>query len=199
MKKKTILRNNFVQHTLYEVIRYLYSEIEDLIKSCLNREKSNSIICLGIDGRNGKDQIGLAIDATGIISIGRKFYSTNEEKNNIDIADNYLSNENGYSRIFKIKNRNFYLAICYDGFGIRKQNLINPQIDGILNLVHGFNPQGCGGSGEVYFAKYSFAGSSKQWNCPTFGAATFFDRNIPDKWPTGVLWNNKDENSYNFV
>lgn len=32
-------------------------------------------------------------------------------------------------------------------------------------------------SSEVYFAKYSFAGSSKQWNCPT-----------------GVLWNQGKKN-----
>ena len=172
---------------------YLYSEIEDSIKECLIREGLDITVCLGVDGRDGKDQIGLAINRQGIISIGRKFYPTDEEKNSIDVAKNYLSTENGYSRIFEIKGKKLYIAICYDGFGIRKQNLANPQVDGILNLVHGFYPNGCGGSGEVYFAKYSFAGSSKQWKCPTFGTTTFFDRNIPDKWPTGVFWNQKDK------
>lgn len=173
---------------------YMYSEIENCVKEYLNREGLNTIICLGIDGRNGKDQIGLAINRQGIISIGRKFYPTDEEANSIDIADDYLSTENGYSRIVQLKGKKLYMAICYDGFGIRKQNLANPQVDGILNLVHGFYPHGCGGSGEVYFAKYSFAGSSRQWKCPTFGAATFFDRDIPDKWPTGVLWNQGGKN-----
>lgn len=173
---------------------YLYSEIENSIKECLIREGLDTTICLGVDGRNGKDQIGLAINRQGIISIGRKFYPTEEETNSVDIADDYLSTENDYSRIVQIKEKKLYLAICYDGFGIRKQNLTNPHVDGILNLVHGFYPRGVGGSGEVYFAKYSFAGSSKQWKCPTFGAATFFDRDIPDKWPTGVLWNQRDKN-----
>ena len=67
-------------------------------------------------------------------------------------------------------------------------------MDGILNLVHRFYPKGYDASGEVYFAKYSFAGSSKQWNCPTFGTAIFYGRDIPEKWPKGVLWNQGKKN-----
>jgi hypothetical protein len=27
-----------------------------------------------------------------------------------------------------------------------------------------------------------------QWHCPAFGTAVFFNREIPENWPTGVLW-----------
>ncbi len=74
-------------------------------------------------------------------------------------------------------------------------SLMNPNVDIILNLVHGFNPIGEFGSGEVYFAKHSFAGASKQWGCPTFGAAVFERRDIPLNWPTGVLWNQGEKST----
>ena len=59
----------------------------------------------------------------------------------------------------------------------------------ILNHVHRFNPKGEPSSGDVYFAKNGFAGASKEWNCLVFGAAVFFKREVPDRWPTGVYWN----------
>lgn len=172
----------------------LYSEIEYNVEENLNMGKFNSIICLGVDGRNGVDQVGLAINNQEIISIARKFYPTDGEVNFIQAAADYMSTEDGYSRIIDVKGKKFYLAICYDGYGLRKQNIKNPGVNGILNLVHKFYPQGHGESGDVYFAKYSFAGSSKQWECPTFGTAIFYGRDIPEKWPTGVLWNQRDKN-----
>lgn len=177
---------------------FLYKDIEYKVSKQLKNLDLDTIVCLGIDGRNNKeklskDQIALAINKKGIISIARKFYPTNEEADYIEKANHYLSLESDYSRIIHVKDKKLYLAICYDGFGIRKQCLENPNVDGILNLVHGFYPHGLAGSGEVYFAKYSFAGSSRQWNCPTFGASIFFDRIIPDKFPTGVLWTQGDK------
>ncbi|PXF60765.1 MAG: hypothetical protein C4B59_08050 [Candidatus Methanogaster sp.] len=58
-----------------------------------------------------------------------------------------------------------------------------------MNLVHSFYPVGEGSSGAPYFAKHGFAGASKQWDCPVFGAVVFFGRNILENWPTGVYWN----------
>ena len=29
------------------------------------------------------------------------------------------------------------------------------------------------------------------WRCPVYGAATFFDRTVPDEWPSSVLWKGK--------
>ena len=177
---------------------YLYGETENFIKDCLNKEDSDTNICLGIDGRNGKDQMALAINRQRIIAMGRKFYPTEGEKNDIQTANDYMAEERGVSRILQVKGKKLYMAVCYDGFGIRKLNLTNPHVDAVLNLVHGFYPKGDGGSGDVYFAKYSFAGSSKQWKCPTFGAATFLGRDIPLNWPTGVLWNQKNKNLQNW-
>jgi hypothetical protein len=165
----------------------LYGEIEKKLVGELMKVKSNMHVCFGIDGRNSDDQIGISIRSDGIVAIGRKFYPTEGERNCIICAKNHFVKENGYSRVFEIKNRRFFIAVCYDAFGIRKQKLSNPGADIIINLVHGFYPKGEGGSGEVYFAKYAFAGSSKQWGCPTFGSATFFNRTIPPNWPTGVL------------
>ena len=34
-----------------------------------------------------------------------------------------------------------------------------------------------------------FVGASKQWGCPVFGSAVFFNRPIPERWPSGVYWN----------
>jgi len=58
-----------------------------------------------------------------------------------------------------------------------------------LDLVHGFYPRGKGDSGDVYYVKHGFAGASKEWNCLVFGSAVFFNREIPERWPSGVYWN----------
>lgn len=80
------------------------------------------------------------------------------------------------------------MAVCYDGFGIKKQNIKNPGVDVILDLVHRFPPIGEDISGDVLFAKHGFAGAAKHWGCPTLGAAVFYNSDIPSKWPTGVVW-----------
>lgn len=177
---------------------YLYGETENCIKDCLNKEDMDKTICLGIDGRDSEHQMALAINRQGIIAMGRKFYPTEAEKNHIQVANDYMTEENGFSRIFQVKDKKLYMAVCYDVFGIRKLHLPNTNVDAVLNLVHGFYPKGDGNAGDVYFAKYGFAGSSKQWKCPTFGAATFLGRDIPINWPTGVLWNQDDKNVQNW-
>jgi hypothetical protein len=185
----------FKQENDIEHFEYLFTnEIEDE----LNRYDSNMIVCLGFDGGSKSDQIGFAVSKNGIIGAGRKFYPTEGEDGFIRLAENYLSKEIGIERIFNIRNKKFYIAICYDGLGIRKKKLSNPGVDSILNLVHGFNPKGEGNSGDVYFAKHSFAGSSKQWGCPTFGAAVFEKRVISPNWPTGVLWDQGDKSTNNW-
>lgn len=178
---------------------YKPNDINDLfvneIQEYLRLLDSKMVVCYGIDGRSNTDQIGVAINKEGLLSAGRKFYHTD---NSIQLADNYKSKELGKERIFQIENKKFYIAICYDGFRIRKENLKNPGVDVILNLVHGFNPSGEGGSGDVYFARHSFAGASKQWGCPIFGAAVFERRVISKNWPTGVLWNQGDKSTQNW-
>lgn len=177
-----------------EKVNYYYDEIEEEIKKILNKYKSETVVCIGVDGRDGMDQIGMAINKDKILGIGRKFYPTDGEKNVIQLSSHYLDKEDKYRRIIDVKGKKLYIAICYDSFGIRKMSLKNPGIDVILNLAHRFNPKGFDGSGEVYFAKYGFAGSSKEWKCPTFGTATFYHRDIPVKFPAGVLWGCGEKN-----
>lgn len=165
-----------------------YPEITEKISRLLNEMDSDAVICLGVDGRDGDDQIALAINRKGIVAAARKFHPTEAETDYIIKADSYLDEEDGYPRLFRIGSRNIYLAVCYDIFGIRHRKLLNPGADIILNLIHGFYPHGEGGSGDVYFAKHGLAGGSKQWGCPVFAAASFCDRNVPKNWPSGVLW-----------
>jgi hypothetical protein len=108
---------------------------------------------------------------------------------NIQLADSYTEGDSGYQRIINVNGKKAFLAVCYDSFGIRHEKFKNPKVQLIFNLVHAFWPRGEKGSGEVYFAKHGFAGSSKQWKCLVFGAAVFFNREIPQNWPTGVVWN----------
>jgi hypothetical protein len=40
--------------------------------------------------------------------------------------------------------------------------------------------------------RHGFAGASREWGCPVFGAAVFFDRRVPRNWPSGVYWTRGD-------
>lgn len=177
-------------HTKYKPSE-IYQELESDICHYLQNNNSNLSICLGIDGRNGLDQMAVLYTKNGMEALGRKFYPTNYET--ISGAKSYLSEEDGYSRIFKLKGKNFYMAVCYDVFGIKKQD--NPGVDVVLDLVHRFHPKKEGISGDVFFARHGFAGASQQWNCPTFGAAVYFNREISKNWPTGVEWNGSKEHT----
>lgn len=167
----------------------LYNRTATSVKNILGKKKRNIAIALGIDGRDEEDQIAIAISKKGIEAIGRKFHPTKEEKSYLDRAKDYLSPEDNQSRIFSLNGKKYFLCVCYDSFGIRQEELPNIGIDVILNHVHRFNPKGKPSSGEVYFAKNGFAGASKAWNCLVFGAAVFFNREVPERWPTGVSWN----------
>lgn len=160
-----------------------------VITSILCELSSNAAICLGVDCEDGKDQLAFAIDQSGVLAVARKFYPTLDEKFCINAADQFDDKEMGYSRIFTKNGKKFYLAVCYDVFGIRHKNIPNPGVDVILVLAHCFYPRGDGPSGEVDFARKGFAGASQQWKCPVLGTGVFFYRKIPEKWPTGVIWN----------
>jgi hypothetical protein len=175
-----------------EEARSLYKWAEEKIKSILSRNERHIVICLGIDGRvaqYAKDQIGIAICKKGIMAIGRKFHPAPRERGHVELASNHYSKEDGKPRIFELDGMRYFLCACYDSFGIKHKRIPNFGIDVILDLVHGFYPKGEGGSGDVYFAKHGFAGASKQWGCLVFGAAVFFNRKIPEHWPSGVYWN----------
>ncbi|MGG6432726.1 hypothetical protein ACPF7I_01950 [Anoxybacillus sp. D401a] len=174
----------------------LYAILNKVIGQYLKKLNSNMAICLGIDGWYGLDQMAVLFTKDGLQAIGRKFYPTDFEE--IDGADSHLSLEDGYSRVFELKGKKFYMAVCYDVFGIKKEKLKNSGVDVILDLVHQFHPIGEDNSGDVLFAKHGFAGASKHWGCPTFGAAVFFNREIPKNWPTGVIWDCNKKNTRNW-
>ncbi|MHC1599727.1 MAG: carbon-nitrogen hydrolase family protein [Candidatus Methanospirareceae archaeon] len=172
--------------------RTMYNWAEKKIGDLLGEIEERVFVCIGIDGRvskYAKDQIGIAISKDGIGAIGRKFHPTSQEDGNIKPADDYLSEEDGKFRIFELNGVKYYMCVCYDTYGLRHKNLPNPGVDVVLNLVHSFYPVGEGSSGTSFFTRHGFAGASKQWDCPVFGAVVFFRRNILQNWPTGVYWN----------
>jgi len=174
--------------------RSLYKWVGERVGGILSKKDIIMIACLGIDGREtsewAKDQIGAAISKEGIIALGRKFHPAPiNEKRYVDLANDHLEKEENMSRVFELGGRKYFICACYDSFGIKQKGLPNFGIDVILDLVHGFYPKGEGSSGDVYFAKHGFAGASKEWDCLTFGAAVFFNRRIPERWPSGVYWN----------
>lgn len=151
-------------------------------------------VCFGIDGSldsegYSRDQAGIAVNKNGIIAAGRKFHPAPQEAGHVNLLSDYREGGYGYPRLFEFNGKNAFLGVCYDTFGIRQKALENPGADLVVELVHCFYPKGEGPSGEQYFARHGFAGASKQWRCPVYGTAVFYDRGMPERWPTGVLWN----------
>jgi predicted amidohydrolase len=138
------------------------------------------------------------MDKTGIIGAARKFYPTGEERDWIAFAPSHVAQESGLPRTFTVGGSTFYVAVCYDTFGIHHQELENPGVDGVLVLAHQFNRRGDGGSGDVDFARKGLAGAARQWECPVFGAAVFNNRPVPDRWPSGIIWNQGDTSVKNW-
>jgi hypothetical protein len=51
----------------------------------------------------------------------------------------------------------------------------------------------CGSlSGDVYWAKNGMAGASMKWCIPVYASTIFYNRTIPQRWPSGVLSDNKN-------
>ncbi|MCW7076637.1 MAG: hypothetical protein OCU18_05020 [Candidatus Syntrophoarchaeum sp.] len=178
----------------------IYNWAEEQIRDILIGIEEKIIVCIGIDGSVDKegyshDQIGIAVSKNGIDAMGRKFHPAPQEMGYVKFAPNYLSKEDSKSRIFELNGVKYFMCVCYDTYGIRHKNLPNPDVDVVLNLVHCFYPVGKGPSGASYFAKHGFAGASKRWKCPVFGAAVFFNRGILENWPTGVYWNQGDKST----
>ena len=172
--------------------REIYEWVEQNLTRILRGKKGNVIVCSGIDGRKSgdynKDQIGIAISKKGIEAMGRKFHPTDDEKRFIEPAKSHLEKEENKSRIFELDGKKYFICVCYDGFGIKHNSIPKMGIDAVLDLVHGFWPKGKEGSGEVNFARHGLAGASNQWRCPVFCSVVFFDREIPEDFPSGVYW-----------
>jgi hypothetical protein len=131
------------------------------VTEILKKNKKNIAVCFGIDaGKNSIHQLGVAISQEGILGMGRKFFPTQGEKPYVEIAESISDKEMEFNRIFTWNNKNYFLAICYDSFGIKRQKIPEIKIDYVINMIHGFYPIGDGNSGEVYFAKHGIAGAS---------------------------------------
>lgn len=164
----------------------------------LQANEEDGKLNIHMEGNYAGDQIGLAVDKGGIKAMGRKFHPAPQERGHVELAPNYLSDEDGKSRIFELNGVKYCMCVCYDTYGVRHKNLSNPNVDVVLDLVHSVYPVGEGSSGASYFAKHGLAGASKQWRCPVFGAVVFFMRRILENWPTGVYWNQGDVSTVNW-
>ncbi len=163
------------------VCRGVAEEVAGLVGSA----PEGSTVCFGVDGLDGRVQLGAAATGHGLVALGRKFYPAPGEE--IVAAESAFDMEQGYRRTFDFAGRSFYLSVCYDTFGLKKLGTPRAGVDGIVAMVHGFAAPGQPGSGAGYFARYGFAGASRAWGCPVYGAALFEGR-VQDRWPTAVLW-----------
>ena len=160
----------------------IFKDIEKSIVNLIHNNNNNLVICFGIDGRDKRDQLALAIDKTGIIAVARKFHHMT---NGINLADNAFAKEYQMERHFYVKNKKAYLAVCYDIFGITRKKLANENnYDFIIGAIHGFDSSG----GDSDFARKGLAGASKQWNVHTYASAVFSDNRNPTNWTSGVEW-----------
>lgn len=180
----------------------IYDWVESQIKGILEKIKPHIFVCIGIDGSTeaecGNTQIGLAVDRDSINAIGRKFHPARQERGYVELAPNYLSEEDCKSRIFELNGVKYFMCVCYDTFGVRHLDLPNPNVDVVLNLVHCFYSVGKGPSGTSFFARHGFAGASKKWGCPVFGTSVFFNCDTYENWPTGVYWTQGDISTVNW-
>lgn len=163
----------------------IFKETETQIKKRINKYNPKLHICFGIDGLNKKEQFALAINRTGIIATARKFYHIDDS---VKLAASPFEKENKKERFFQIKDKNAYIAVCYDAFGISRLKLENPNFDFVLNVVHGFDNTG----GDSDFARKGLAGAAKKWGLNIFASAVFADNRNAANWTSGVKWTHGD-------
>lgn len=161
----------------------IIQKAEQTILELIKINNPNLFICLGIDGRNKKDQLALALNKTGIVAMGRKFHHMD---NSVQLADSPFALEQNKPRHFQVKGRKPYLAVCYDIYGISHMKLINQnKCDLIIGLIHRFDNNS---SGDSDFARKGLAGASKQWGVHSYASSVFCEDRDPSKWPSGVQW-----------
>jgi len=166
-------------------VNSIFKETEIKIKKLITKYNQNLHVCLGIDGLNKKEQFALAINQKGIIAIARKFYHMDDS---VKLATSPFGKENKKERFFQIKDKNAYLAVCYDAFGISRLKLENPNFNFVLNVVHGFDNSG----GDSDFARKGLAGAAKKWDVNIFASAVFADNRNASNWTSGVKWTHGD-------
>lgn len=168
-----------------------YSEISSFIQNALPDNDANIVVVAGIDGyedakKNARDQVAIAVNKTGILSIARKHWPTEDDKK-FGLKKSYYSDpECGKTRFFSLNGIRYYVAVCYDVCaghqgGIKDQATFNV----ILNPIHKFEQ----GNSIVDFVRKGMGIESRQWNCPVFGSVKFIKGStISDTWKAGVYW-----------
>jgi hypothetical protein len=186
--------------------RTLYNKTVSAIIKVISNLPLDILVVFGIDGSihsvieetptgpkvedYDRDQIVLAVDRSGLRGLARKYHPTKTEKPHVDcVADSDLSaGEDGFTRIVTFNGVRFFLAVCYDVYGGHQIGLSNPGTDVVPNPMHHICNPPEKPSGAQYGALRGFAGASKAWNVPVFGAVHFVGRPILEDWPTGVFW-----------
>ena len=70
-----------------------YNIVQETLIPVLKQTNDHVIVCTGVD--SARDQIAIAVDKTGIIALGRKFYLAAPDKGAIIPAKDYLEKEDG--------------------------------------------------------------------------------------------------------
>ncbi len=176
----------------------LYAWVGDAVAEALAGTARRIVVAIGIDGSFDRpidedpydgDQIALAIDRTGIIAIGRKFYPGDDEAAHIRVAEGHLAEESGKKRTFELNGVSYFLFMCND---IKApyhdvEKYPNPGVQVGLNLIHRINEKGQPLSQENNFACIFGARTSFEWNVPVFLVPIFFRNSVPADWPSGVF------------
>jgi len=159
--------------------------ISDLAKTIilyLKNYNQSLTVCLGIDDFLTNKQLAFAVDTNQVLAAAQKFHHMDHS---VDLAEDPFINFNGHSRFLNINGITFYLAVCYDLFGINHLELESPEpIDGVLGMIHGFDSAGS----AVDFARKGLAGASKQLGVNTYASSVFAMNTSPKNWPAGVEW-----------
>jgi hypothetical protein len=185
-------------HSGYEPAGSLYQWVSEGVVREITGTGRRIIVSLGIDGSfdrpveedpYDRDQIALAIDKTGIIAAGRKFFPGPGEGPFISVAPGHLENEAGFPRIFALNGVRYYLFECNDLKAPYHDaaKYPDPGVDIGLNLIHRIYAKGEPLSQENNFPCIFGARTAYQWNIPVFLSVIFFRDNVPEGWPSGVF------------
>lgn len=173
----------------------IYKKTEQVFSKLINEFNDKLTICFGIDGRHDSkaDHMGITINKDGIIAVARKFHHKNDE---VNLADNAFSEEEGVKKDFIIKGKRPFIAVCYDVYGITHNNLENTNnYDFVIGLIHEFERNR---GGDSDFARKGLAGASKQWNVNSYASSVFSGNRNPSNWPSGVEWNHGEASVRDF-
>lgn len=165
----------------------VYKWIEQHIPPLVKQYSPQTTVALGLDTYIGRKQHELAVacNKNKIKAVARKFHGFGS----IVSATGPWALEDGWVRTFSKNGKQYYLAVCYDSFGLRQADVSKDRtVDAVLNTIHCFRRAGKPLGGDVQFARHGLAGAAHHWKRPVFGAVHFLRPQIPASWPSGVKW-----------